>query len=229
MNANGVLQVGGRCGGALPDAEEASPRAAPGGTEVARDRESDDPQVALGGQQRFTAAVTGSTVTSVTWSIQEGASGGTVNSAGLYTAPGSSGTYHVVVRSVADSTKSATATVTVTRPRQSVAVQVTPASTTVAAGGQRSVHGDGDRDQRRLGELVRPEGASGGAVDAAGLYTAPAAAGTYHVKATSVADPDPVEHVDRDRDGGFWRRERGLGLGLLRRAGSGTRPARRST
>src|SRR5205814_1208055 len=33
------------------------------------------------------------------------------------------------------------------------------------------------------------EGSAGGAVTAAGVYTAPSAAGTYHVVATSVADP----------------------------------------
>jgi len=60
---------------------------------------------------QFTATVTGATDTSVTWSIQE-ANGGTV-SAGLYTAPWTLGTYHVVATSNADTTKSATATVSV--------------------------------------------------------------------------------------------------------------------
>ena len=37
--------------------------------------------------QPFTATVTGTANTSVTWSVQEGAAGGTVTGAGLYTAP----------------------------------------------------------------------------------------------------------------------------------------------
>jgi uncharacterized repeat protein (TIGR03803 family) len=49
----------------------------------------------------------------VKWNVPE-SGGGTVTQAGLYTAPGTPGTYHVVVTSVADKTKSDTATVTVT-------------------------------------------------------------------------------------------------------------------
>jgi hypothetical protein len=63
-----------------------------------------------GGTQQFTATVTGSTNTSVTWS----ATGGTVTTAGLYTAPSTPGTYTVTAKSVADTTKTASATVTVT-------------------------------------------------------------------------------------------------------------------
>ncbi len=55
--------------------------------------------------------------TSCTWSVAEGASGGTVSATGptsaSYTAPGTLGTYHLVATSVADPTRSATATVTV--------------------------------------------------------------------------------------------------------------------
>ncbi len=63
------------------------------------------------GSQQFTATVTGASDTSVTWTIQEGSSGGTVSNAGLYSAPGVLGTYHVVATSNADNTQSATATV----------------------------------------------------------------------------------------------------------------------
>jgi hypothetical protein len=71
-------------------------------------------QLGVGGSASFSAAVTGTAITAVTWSVQEGAAGGSVTSAGMYTATLTSGTYHVVVTSQADSTKSATATVTVT-------------------------------------------------------------------------------------------------------------------
>jgi hypothetical protein len=63
--------------------------------------------------QAFTATVTGTTNAAATWSVQE-ASGGGVDATGLYTAPASAGTYHVVATSVADSSKFARATVTVT-------------------------------------------------------------------------------------------------------------------
>jgi hypothetical protein len=49
----------------------------------------------------------------VSWSVQEGNAGGAVTSAGLYTAPSSPGTYHVVATSTADASKSGTATVVV--------------------------------------------------------------------------------------------------------------------
>jgi len=69
-----------------------------------------------GGAQTFTASVVGST-TGVTWTIQEGSSGGTiVNStatSAVYVPPGTTGTFHVVATSVDNSAESSTATVTV--------------------------------------------------------------------------------------------------------------------
>src|SRR5205823_4807157 len=67
----------------------------------------------LGGTQTFTATVMGTTDTAVTWSIQEGTQGGTITSEGVYTAPSATGMFHVVASSQADTSKSATATVTV--------------------------------------------------------------------------------------------------------------------
>ncbi len=63
--------------------------------------------------QAFTAAATGATNTSVNWTVQEGSTGGTITSAGLYSAPSTTGTFHVVATSQADATKSAVATVVV--------------------------------------------------------------------------------------------------------------------
>ena len=56
-------------------------------------------------ERDFTAAVTGTTNTAVTWSVAE-ATGGAVTAAGQYTAPATAGTYHVVATSVADPTAS---------------------------------------------------------------------------------------------------------------------------
>jgi serine protease len=72
--------------------------------------------VSIGGTQQFTASVTGTSNTAVTWT----ATGGTVSTSGLYTAPSTTGTYTVKATSAADTTKSASATVTVTSaaPRQ---------------------------------------------------------------------------------------------------------------
>jgi Galactose oxidase, central domain len=67
------------------------------------------------GMQGFTATVRGSIDTKVTWDVKkEGVAGGAITSTGLYAAPANTGFYHVIATSVADSTISATALITVT-------------------------------------------------------------------------------------------------------------------
>jgi hypothetical protein len=66
--------------------------------------------LAAGATQAFTASLANS---AVTWSVQEGSAGGTITTAGVYTAPAKAGTYHVLVTSKVDPSKTATATVTV--------------------------------------------------------------------------------------------------------------------
>jgi hypothetical protein len=65
--------------------------------------------IQVNGTQQFTATVVGSSNQSVTWTVDSGA----ISPTGLYTAPSTAGTYHVVATSVADTTKSASATVIV--------------------------------------------------------------------------------------------------------------------
>jgi WD40 repeat protein len=69
--------------------------------------------LAPSGTQAFTATVTGLVNTAVTWTVQE-AAGGAVSGTGFYTAPITTGFYHVVATSVADATVSGSATITVT-------------------------------------------------------------------------------------------------------------------
>lgn len=69
--------------------------------------------VVAGATRQFTALVTGTTNTGVTFSVLD-AGGGTISTSGLYTAPLFGGTYRVQATSVADPTKSAIATITVT-------------------------------------------------------------------------------------------------------------------
>jgi hypothetical protein len=66
--------------------------------------------VAAGAQQQFSATVTGSGNTSVTWA----ATGGTISSSGDYTAGTNGGSFSVTATSMADTSKSAQAAVTVT-------------------------------------------------------------------------------------------------------------------
>lgn len=82
--------------------------------------------------QTFTATVTGTSDTAVTWSVAEGAAGGTVSASGVYTAPAGGGTYHVVATSHASPSSTARVAVTVTERVLSVAVA--PTSVSLQAG-----------------------------------------------------------------------------------------------
>jgi hypothetical protein len=74
------------------------------------------PSVVEGTQQAFTAAVTGTANTAVTWSVDQGVAGGTISASGVYSAPMTTGTFQVRATSVADPTQSAAANVSVTGP-----------------------------------------------------------------------------------------------------------------
>ena len=139
--------------------------------------------VYTGATRQFAATVTGSANTSVTWAVQEGAAGGAVSATGLYTAPGAAGSYHVVATSVADASKSATAAVTVTVPPV-ITVSISPTTANVLVNGTQQF--TASASSGAVAFTVQEQ--AGGAVDGTGLYTAPAAAGSYHVVATSVTD-----------------------------------------
>lgn len=146
------------------------------------------PSVVAGGTLAFTAAVSGAADTAVTWAVAE-ASCGSITDAGVYTAPAGAATCSVLATSHADPTRRDAVTVTVTAPPPPVAVAVTPSS--AAADACRTVQLGATVTNAANGAVTWSvqEGAAGGAVDATGLYTAPATRGTYHVVATSVADP----------------------------------------
>jgi hypothetical protein len=70
-------------------------------------------QLNRGASSKFSAAVANANDTSVTWSIQEGPTGGAITDVGVYTAPSADGVYHVLATSKTDPKKSATAIVSV--------------------------------------------------------------------------------------------------------------------
>jgi outer membrane protein assembly factor BamB len=137
------------------------------------------------GSQQFTAQVTNATDTSVDWSVQDGNAGGTVTTAGLYTAPLASGVFHVVARSHADPTKSATATVTVAL----LTVAVVPPTAGLVLGETLQLAAQVQNSPDATVDWSVVEGSAGGTVSAGGLYTAPQTAGTFHVMARSKLDP----------------------------------------
>jgi hypothetical protein len=139
-------------------------------------------------QQQFTATVTGTTNTAVTWTMNPQA--GTLSTSGLYTAPATitaTQTVTVTATSAADTTKTASSTVTLNPPV--VTVQVTPAMATLTINQQQqftaTVTGT---TNTAVTWTMNPQA---GTLSTSGLYTAPAAISatqTVTVKATSAAD-----------------------------------------
>jgi hypothetical protein len=135
----------------------------------------------LGATQSFTATVTGTTNTEVTWSVQEGF-GGTIDSTGLYTAPqNSTGTFHVVATSQANPAAKGIAAVAV----QQSQLTISPVDVMLPPGGtQAFTVGVAGLANTAVTWTIQETG--GGVINGAGLYTAPSAEGFYHVIATSV-------------------------------------------
>ena len=122
--------------------------------------------------RQFTATVTGPTNIAVTWSLQEGASAGTVSAGGLYTASATPGSYHIVATSVEDATKSATSLITVVAPP--VITSFAAAASTLTSGSATTLTatftgGTGVVDQG-IGTVTSGTGVSTGALSATRAY-----------------------------------------------------------
>jgi len=158
--------------------------------------------LATGGRQQFSATVTGTSNTSVTWSVSGigcvGTSCGSISPSGLYTAPSSVPSFAAITVSavsVANPAKSGSASLVV-QSASSVSVSVTPKSAQVASGGQLqfSASVSGSTNPAVVWSVSGP-GCSGtgcGTITAGGLYTAPANLPTspsVTIKATAIADP----------------------------------------
>lgn len=138
----------------------------------------------VGNQFTFVANVTGTVNTVVSWSIQEGGSGGSITGSGIYTAPGTHGTFHVIATSQADTTRHVTATVTVAP----LLVSVFPPSDLLGPLGVRVFSPTVNTSLNANVTWNVQEGTAGGSVTASGQYTAPNNTGLFHVIATSVQD-----------------------------------------
>ena len=147
--------------------------------------------LAVGGTQQFTATVMNETNTGVTWSV-DGVSGGnntvgTVNSNGLYTAPSSAGNHTVTATSVADTTKSANAAVSV------ISMTVMPTTAMLTPLGTQqftaTVQGTTNTNVTWSVDGVAGGNNTAGTISSTGLYTAPATVGNHTVTATSAALP----------------------------------------
>jgi hypothetical protein len=138
----------------------------------------------VGNQFAFVANVMGAVNTAVAWSIQEGASGGSITSSGVYTAPGNLGVFHVIATSQSDATQ-ATAIVTVA----TLMVSISPPSDVLGPVGVRTFVASVNTSLDMNVTWSVQEGAAGGTITTSGQYTAPnTTGGPFHVVATSAQD-----------------------------------------
>ena len=116
-----------------------------------------------GATQAFTATVTGTTNTAVTWSVQE-SFGGTIDSTGLYTAPPNSwGTFHVVATSKANPAFMGIAAVAV----QLSQLTISPSQVMLAPGGTQ-IFTAGVAGLANTGVTWSVQEAGGGVINGAG-------------------------------------------------------------
>jgi hypothetical protein len=138
--------------------------------------------IAGGATQQFTATVTNTTNTAVTWEVNGAAGGnaqiGTVSTSGLYTAPTvlpSTTTVSVTAVSQADTTQSASATVTLTAPP--IVISISPTTANLVAGTQQQFTATVSGGSTNVAVWSVNGFAGGnstvGTVSSAGLYTAP--------------------------------------------------------
>ncbi|NOK07468.1 Ig-like domain-containing protein [Corallococcus exercitus] len=133
--------------------------------------------------------VTGTNNHAVQWAVEGGDDNGTVSSTGVYRAPRRMGTFTVTATSVADPTKSDSATLTVGPfVPPAVTVSVTPKTATVDQGNSVDLAADVTGSSVVAVTWTVEGGAANGTVTSTGRYTAPNKPGTYTVTATSVAN-----------------------------------------
>jgi hypothetical protein len=133
--------------------------------------------------QAFTAKVSGTTNTAVTWSVEE-SSGGTIDSGGLYTPPqNGAGTFHVIATSQANSAAVGATVVMVPMPQ----VTIDPVAVTLRPAGTRTFAASVSGLTNTAVNFTIQDSA-GGLINSGGLYAAPIAAGFYHVVASSIEE-----------------------------------------
>ncbi|MBI3802130.1 MAG: beta-propeller fold lactonase family protein [Nitrospirae bacterium] len=148
-------------------------------------------QLPIGGTAAFQAEVAGDPHLHLLWSIEEGERGGVITSEGIYTAPNQPGIYHVIATDPGSNATAGSSEITVMTPplHTAIALSVSPAEITLhPAESQLFVAQITGSAASEVTWRIQ-EGASGGVIQSDGTYTAPAAAGTYHVVATSSVDP----------------------------------------
>ncbi|GAB4451492.1 MAG: hypothetical protein OHK0029_00750 [Armatimonadaceae bacterium] len=147
-----------------------------------------------GGQQQFSASVSNvpeGQDAGVTWSVKEGATGGSITSEGLYTAPNQEGTFTVVATSIFDPRRSTEVQVPVQSLVGLTVTPTNPAAVSIRTGQVQfnaNVTGVPTGGDTGVDWSIEETGNSG-SITQAGLYTAGTVPGDYTVVATSRFDP----------------------------------------
>ncbi|MBN8469211.1 hypothetical protein JYJ95_22125 [Corallococcus exiguus] len=145
----------------------------------------------------LTAQVTGTSNAAVQWSVVGGDDNGYVSGTGVYRAPKKAGTFTVTATSVADPTKSDSATLTVGGVVvPTVAVTVSPKTATVDQGTSVNLAAEVTGTSVVAVTWAVEGGSANGTVTSAGVYTAPNKPGKFTVTATSVADASKKDSAD---------------------------------
>jgi hypothetical protein len=182
------------CQGYLMNAAcSSSPTGGLTATEVAIDAKPDAVTLRTSQTQQFTVADSLSDGSvhggiSATWQ----ATGGTITTGGLYEAGSTPGAYIVIATSAAGHHDTSQVTIVAA---SLVSITLAPATATVQAQGTVQFSVTGHFDDGSSGSVNASYSApTGGSINAAGLYTAPAAAGSYQVIATvgALADTSTV-------------------------------------
>lgn len=140
-----------------------------------------------GSTQQFTATVQGTSNTAVSWS----STAGTVSSSGMFTAPSVSVTTMVTViaTSAANTTKKASATVTVNPSGSTISVSVTPTSASLSSGNTQQF----SATVQGTSNTAVTWSATAGAVSSSGMFTAPTVSSNTNVTVTATSSANATK------------------------------------
>ncbi|HET6232062.1 MAG TPA: hypothetical protein VFE05_18455 [Longimicrobiaceae bacterium] len=197
--AAGTFRVIATATNGVADTASVNVTAAPAATLTAVVLNPPTASVQAGGTVQFTTSGTYSDGTSKAVAATYSATGGTITTAGLYTAGQTGGTFRVI--SVAQgSTLADTSTVTVSSPAATrptlTRVVLNPPSASVQGGGTVQFSATGTYSDGSSKAVTATYSATGGTITTAGLYTAGQTAGTFRVIAvgqgSTLADTSAV-------------------------------------
>jgi hypothetical protein len=146
--------------------------------------------VKAGSTLEFTAEAKAANDSSLGFSPQYSATGGSIAATGKYTAPASAGQYSVIATDPG-SGKADTSSVTVTVDAPVLAaVVLTPGNTSVTTGATQQFSATGKASDGSAMSITPSYSATGGSISSSGRYTAGSTAGTYRVIASASGKAD---------------------------------------